>query len=131
MGRPARPSTRPRRSAICSASRARWRPRPTSRTATPTGGCLYFTFAGQVDADRRDAYYRAVWDAGQRAVLAHGGALSHHHGVGLNRAAFVREALGPGFDVLAAAKAALDPHGILNPGQARAAARRWAEAAWP
>ena len=51
-----------------------------------TGGCLYFTFAGQVDTDRRDAYYRELWDAGQRTVLAHGGALSHHHGVGLTAA---------------------------------------------
>jgi alkyldihydroxyacetonephosphate synthase len=55
----------------------------------PSGGCLYFTFAGQVDADRRDAYYRELWDAGQRAVLAHGGALSHHHGVGLNRGRYM------------------------------------------
>jgi alkyldihydroxyacetonephosphate synthase len=83
----------------------------------PSGGCLYFTFAGQVDADRRDAYYRELWDAGQRAVLAHGGALSHHHGVGLNRGRYVAEALGPAVDVLAATKAALDPRGILNPGK--------------
>jgi alkyldihydroxyacetonephosphate synthase len=83
----------------------------------PSGGCLYFTFAGQVDADRRDTYYRALWDAGQRAVLAHGGALSHHHGVGLNRGRFMAEALGPAVDVLAATKAALDPRGILNPGK--------------
>jgi alkyldihydroxyacetonephosphate synthase len=83
----------------------------------PSGGCLYFTFAGQVDADRRDAYYRAVWDAGQRAVLAQGGALSHHHGVGLNRARFMREALGPALDVLVSTKRALDPRGILNPGK--------------
>ncbi len=83
----------------------------------PSGGCLYFTFAGQVDGDRRDAYYRQVWDAGQRAALAHGGALSHHHGVGLNRARYMAEALGPAVDVLAATKAALDPHGILNPGK--------------
>ena len=48
-------------------------------------------------------------------MLAAGGALSHHHGVGLNRARFVREALGGGFDVLAAVKHALDPNGILNP----------------
>jgi len=82
-----------------------------------SGGCVYFTFAGQVDADRRDAYYRELWDAGQRAVLANGGALSHHHGVGLNRARFMRNALGPAFDVLAAAKDALDPNGILNPGK--------------
>ncbi len=83
----------------------------------PSGGCLYFTFAGQVDAERRDAYYRELWDAGQRTVLAHGGALSHHHGVGLNRGRFMAEALGPAHHVLVAMKAALDPHGILNPGK--------------
>jgi alkyldihydroxyacetonephosphate synthase len=82
-----------------------------------SGGCIYFTFAGMVDADRRDDYYRALWDAGQRAVLANGGALSHHHGIGLNRGRFMAEALGPAFDVLVSTKRALDPHGILNPGK--------------
>jgi alkyldihydroxyacetonephosphate synthase len=81
------------------------------------GGCLYFTFAAKVEADDRDRYYRAVWDAGSRAVLAAGGALSHHHGVGLNRSRFVAAALGSAFDVLVAAKQALDPVGILNPGK--------------
>ncbi|HEY7105648.1 MAG TPA: FAD-binding oxidoreductase [Acidimicrobiia bacterium] len=81
------------------------------------GACLYFTFAGQPAAERKDEYYRAAWDAGTRAVLANGGALSHHHGVGLNRSGYVREALGPAFGVLAAAKQALDPNGILNPGK--------------
>lgn len=81
------------------------------------GGCLYFTFAATVEADDRDRYYRAAWDAGSRAVLAAGGALSHHHGIGLNRSRFVAEALGPAFDVLTAVKAALDPNGILNPGK--------------
>ena len=81
------------------------------------GGCLYFTFAGRPPADERETYYRAVWDAGQRAVLAAGGALSHHHGVGLNRSRFVAEALGDGFGVLQSVKDALDPNGILNPGK--------------
>ncbi|MGH9185826.1 MAG: FAD-binding oxidoreductase, partial [Acidimicrobiales bacterium] len=81
------------------------------------GGCLYFTFGGTVEADRKDAYYRELWDAGARAVLAGGGALSHHHGIGLNRARFMRDALGPAFEVLAAVKTALDPKGILNPGK--------------
>ena len=81
------------------------------------GGCLYFTFAGRPPEDQREAYYRAIWDAGQRAVLAAGGALSHHHGVGLNRARFVPDALGAAFDVLVRVKAALDPNGILNPGK--------------
>ncbi len=35
-------------------------------------------------------------------MLDAGGALSHHHGIGLNRARFVADALGGGFDVLAA-----------------------------
>ena len=81
------------------------------------GGCLYFTFAAKVDAADRDRYYREVWDAGTAAVLAAGGALSHHHGVGLNRGRFVAQALGGGFDVLVAIKEALDPRGILNPGK--------------
>ena len=81
------------------------------------GACLYFTFAGKPPADGRDDYYRAVWDAGQRAVLAAGGSLSHHHGVGLNRARFMGDALGAGLGVLQAVKDALDPHGILNPGK--------------
>ena len=81
------------------------------------GACLYFTFAGKPPEADREAYYRAAWDAGQRAVLAAGGALSHHHGVGLNRSRFVAEALGTGFGVLQSVKDTLDPNGILNPGK--------------
>lgn len=81
------------------------------------GACLYFTFAAKVDESARNAYYVAAWDAGTRAVLAAGGALSHHHGVGLNRSRFVRDALGTGFEVLAGLKGTLDPNGILNPGK--------------
>jgi alkyldihydroxyacetonephosphate synthase len=81
------------------------------------GACLYFTFAGKPPPAGREAYYRAVWDAGQRAVLAAGGSLSHHHGVGLNRSRFVAEALGTGVDVLQSVKDTLDPNGVLNPGK--------------
>lgn len=95
------------------------------------GACLYFTFAGQPPAAGREAYYRAAWDAGTSAVLARGGALSHHHGVGLNRARFVREALGGAFDVLAAAKQSLDPNGILNPGKLGLPSPFGRAPAWP
>jgi alkyldihydroxyacetonephosphate synthase len=81
------------------------------------GACLYFSFAARPPADEVDATYRAMWDAGQRAVLASGGNLSHHHGIGLNRARFVADALGPAFDALVSIKRALDPNGILNPGK--------------
>jgi alkyldihydroxyacetonephosphate synthase len=81
------------------------------------GACLYFTFAATPPAEAIESTYIACWDAGQRAVLASGGNLSHHHGIGLNRARFTAEALGPAFDVLAAIKRTLDPNGVLNPGK--------------
>ncbi|QQS24499.1 MAG: FAD-binding oxidoreductase [Actinomycetota bacterium] len=81
------------------------------------GACLYFTFAATPPADEVDATYAALWDAGTRAVLAAGGNLSHHHGVGLNRSRFTAEALGDAHQVLVALKKALDPAGILNPGK--------------
>ena len=79
------------------------------------GACLYFTFAGR--SDDPDGFYRAVWDAVTGTVLDRGGALSHHHGVGINRGRFMRRARGESFGVLAAVKAALDPAGVLNPGK--------------
>jgi alkyldihydroxyacetonephosphate synthase len=97
---------------------------PYARAATchlshsyPDGACLYFTFAATPPAEEIESTYVALWDAGQRGVLAAGGNLSHHHGIGLNRSRFVAEALGSGLGVLAAIKDALDPHGILNPGK--------------
>lgn len=94
------------------------------------GACLYFTFAGKVDAEARDAYYVSAWEAGTRAVLEAGGALSHHHGVGLNRSRFVRDAMGTGFSVLAGIKGALDPNGILNPGKLGLSSP-FGDPAWP
>ncbi len=81
------------------------------------GACLYFTFAARPPAEQIESTYIALWNAGQRAVLASGGNLSHHHGVGLNRARFMVEALGPAHDVLVSLKQTLDPNGILNPGK--------------
>lgn len=81
----------------------------------PEGGCMYFTFAAKTPPEERTSYHRQVWAAATEAALAHRASLSHHHGVGLNRSRFVTEALGGAFDVLVAAKAALDPNGILNP----------------
>jgi alkyldihydroxyacetonephosphate synthase len=91
------------------------------------GACLYFTFAGRPPEDaagdpaRRDAwvgdYYRRAWDEVSNATMDAGGALSHHHGIGLNRGRFLADALGPAFGVLESVKSALDPNGILNPGK--------------
>jgi len=81
------------------------------------GACLYFTFAASPPAEEFESTYDALWDSGTQAILRAGGNLSHHHGVGLNRARFMAEALGPGLAVLRKIKSALDPHNILNPGK--------------
>jgi alkyldihydroxyacetonephosphate synthase len=79
------------------------------------GACLYFTFAGRPQSDPT-AFYRAAWDTVTQQVMASGGAISHHHGVGRNRARFVSNALGDEYHLLASIKKLLDPHDILNPG---------------
>ena len=104
------------------------------------GAFLYFTFAGRPPEERRqdtaahDAwvadYYRRAWDEVSRATLDAGGALSHHHGIGINRGRFLADALGGAFDVLASLKAALDPHGILNPGKL-GLPTHYGEVPWP
>jgi len=82
------------------------------------GACLYFTFAGLPERGDRESFYVGAWDAAQRAALDAGASLSHHHGVGLNRARFMRDALGArGMVLLQSLKDALDPVGVLNPGK--------------
>jgi alkyldihydroxyacetonephosphate synthase len=96
-----------------------------------SGGCLYFTFAGA--PEDKDAFYARAWDAALGAAVDAGAALSHHHGIGLVRSARLVEELGPtARDLLQAAKDALDPVGILNPGKLGLADRLGIGAApWP
>ena len=94
------------------------------------GACLYFTFAGQRDGDA-DGFYADAWDALTRATREAGCAISHHHGIGLNRGRFMRDALGASFSTLTTIKAALDPNGILNPGKLGLPSPFGPEVAWP
>jgi alkyldihydroxyacetonephosphate synthase len=88
--------------------------------AYPDGACLYFTFGGRGpdgDDEWRERYYRQAWDTVTDATMAHGAAISHHHGIGLNRSRFLPRALGSGFEVLRGLKTTFDPNGILNQGK--------------
>ncbi|MCS0605514.1 FAD-binding oxidoreductase [Streptomyces sp. LP11] len=63
----------------------------------------------------------AQWDhikaAVSEAIATHGGTITHHHAVGRDhRPWYDRQRPGPFAAALTAAKAALDPAGILNPG---------------
>jgi alkyldihydroxyacetonephosphate synthase len=63
------------------------------------------------------ALHDRVWSDGVTAVLAAGGVMNDHHGVGLKLAPFMQAQHGPGLEALRSVKSALDPHGIMNPGK--------------
>ncbi|TQM64717.1 FAD-binding oxidoreductase [Humibacillus xanthopallidus] len=82
-----------------------------------TGASLYFTFVAGESADPL-AQWRAVKSAATEAIVAGGGTITHHHGVGVDHAPWLGAEIGDlGLDVLRAIKTELDPTGILNPGK--------------
>ncbi|MFC9282394.1 FAD-binding oxidoreductase [Streptomyces collinus] len=80
------------------------------------GASLYFTVVSAQGADPV-AHWAPAKHAANDAVLAAGGTISHHHGVGTDhRDWYVKEAGPLGIEVLRAVKRRLDPDGLLNPG---------------
>jgi alkyldihydroxyacetonephosphate synthase len=90
-------------------------------------GCsIYFTFAGTApEAAAAERLYDAIWRDGLEATTRVGGTISHHHGVGLLKAPFMTGEHREAMAIFEAAKASLDPDGILNPGKMGLAPRRW------
>jgi alkyldihydroxyacetonephosphate synthase len=81
-----------------------------------SGASLYFTVASAQGADPIEQW-RLAKAAASDAILAAGGSISHHHGVGADHRSWYEREIGPlGVEALRAAKASLDPAGILNPG---------------
>ncbi len=82
----------------------------------PTGASLYFTVAARQDADPVGQWARAK-RAASDAVVASGGTISHHHGIGRDHREHLAAEIGPvGVEILRAVKQRLDPAGVLNPG---------------
>jgi alkyldihydroxyacetonephosphate synthase len=82
-----------------------------------TGASLYFTVVG---AQRGDALaeWTSIKAAVNDAIVAAGGTITHHHGVGADHRPWLPAEIGPvGVEILRAVKATLDPAGILNPGK--------------
>ena len=82
-------------------------------------GCsIYFTFAGHGD-DRRSAerIYDAIWRDGLAATTRVGGTVSHHHGVGMLKSAYMNTEHREAMAILRAIKTTMDPDGIMNPGK--------------
>lgn len=84
-----------------------------------TGASLYFTVlaGGWSDPIESASRWREAKVHITNAIVAGGGAVSHHHGVGRDHRAWLPEQVGAiGMDVLQSVKTALDPGGIMNPG---------------
>lgn len=83
----------------------------------PTGASLYFTVMAPQAPDGAASQWTQAKAAAMEAILAGGGTITHHHAVGRDHVPWLeREASPLGVEVLRAAKARLDPAGIMNPG---------------
>ncbi|AVZ77871.1 FAD-binding oxidoreductase [Streptomyces lunaelactis] len=80
------------------------------------GASLYFTVVS-AQGDDPVAHWAPAKQAANDAILASGGTISHHHGVGTDHRDWYTEEIGPvGVRILQAVKAEIDPAGVLNPG---------------
>ncbi len=85
--------------------------------AYPDGAAPYFTVIAPGRPGARVAQWRQVKAAALAVIDAHGGTVTHHHAVGRDhRDGYDRQRPEPFALALRAAKAALDPTGMLNPG---------------
>jgi alkyldihydroxyacetonephosphate synthase len=83
----------------------------------PDGAAPYFTVLAPARRGEEVEQWDAIKRAAADAVLAAGGTITHHHAVGRDhRPWYDRQRPEPFAAALRAAKAAVDPHGLLNPG---------------
>jgi len=80
----------------------------------PQGTNLYFIFMMRPQSEDEFFEFRA---RAMDAIVAHGGSISHHHGIGRMFAPWMETYLGTAqMDVLRAVKRHFDPNNIMNPG---------------
>jgi alkyldihydroxyacetonephosphate synthase len=83
----------------------------------PSGASLYFTFLARQEDDAL-AQWRAAKTAASEAIVAAGATITHHHAIGADHRQWMKAEVGElGIELLRAAKARLDPAGIMNPGK--------------
>lgn len=84
------------------------------------GASIYVTylFRRSGDPDQDLERWQTLKMAASRAILAHGGTISHQHGVGIDHLPYLENEKGAlGMDVIRAVYRAFDPEGIMNPGK--------------
>jgi alkyldihydroxyacetonephosphate synthase len=84
------------------------------------GASVYTTylFRRTNDPDEVLERWRAMKAAASREILAHGGTISHQHGVGTDHKPYMLAEKGPlGLATIRSLCEILDPNGIMNPGK--------------
>lgn len=83
----------------------------------PDGPAPYFTVIAPARRGEEVEQWGAIKQAASDAILAGGGTITHHHAVGRDhRPWYDRQRPEPFAEALRAAKLAVDPAGIMNPG---------------
>lgn len=84
-------------------------------------GCsLYatFVFRSAPSHDENLRRWQRLKQAVSAVIVAHGGTISHQHGVGVDHAPYLPAEKGPlGMDLIRACARELDPQGLMNPGK--------------
>ncbi|GBD83697.1 putative FAD-linked oxidoreductase [bacterium BMS3Abin02] len=86
----------------------------------PTGASVYTTcvFRTAAEFERTIDRARRLKRAVSETILAHGGTISHHHGVGLDHLPYMQTEKGAlGVAVIGDALRRFDPDGLMNPGK--------------
>ncbi len=83
----------------------------------PSGPAPYYTFLAPAKRGAELEQWAEIKKAASDTLIAHGATITHHHAVGRTHRPWYEEQRPPLFgDALAAAKRAVDPEGIMNPG---------------
>jgi alkyldihydroxyacetonephosphate synthase len=69
------------------------------------------------DAQEALRLHNRVWNAAMQSVIANGGMINEHHGVGLKLGRYMRRQHGAAWPFLLRLKKTIDPNGIMNPGK--------------
>jgi len=86
----------------------------------PYGSSIYTTYLFRIAADPDETLSRwqKLKTAASQAIVAHGGTISHQHGIGTDHLPYLPAEKGPlGMAVIRDVCARFDPEGVMNPGK--------------
>lgn len=86
----------------------------------PTGAAIYVTYLFRIapTAEQTLGRWQTLKQAASKVIVAHGGTISHQHGVGTDHLSYLPAEKGDlGILALADVIGAFDPEGIMNPGK--------------